>query len=278
MVYNEINDYWIENSSFIKEDSDTNPFRYCGEYYDAETESIYLRARNYDPGTGRFTSEDPARDGLNWYAYCDNNPVAFVDPSGKITQKEMDMFENGEMSPMAYSHLMNLTYQWILADTQESKDTYHKFAEQFRLNNYKTTNGEFKYVDDGIKFMESRPDDWAGIIPLSMREHFFRNKLNLNFTWEQFEKLSERLPNNMKWEKVIASFHQNHIVNGRENVKYVSPDGHFELVYNDNHELLTEYNNPDDMGTYNYYSPIKNEVKHTYYDVLPYLDYGNVLK
>ena len=51
-----------------KDSNDTNPFRYCGEYYDNETESIYLRARNYDPGIGRFTSEDPARDGLNWYA------------------------------------------------------------------------------------------------------------------------------------------------------------------------------------------------------------------
>ena len=42
-----------------KDKNDTNPFRYCGEYYDNETESIYLRARNYDPGIGRFTSEDP---------------------------------------------------------------------------------------------------------------------------------------------------------------------------------------------------------------------------
>ena len=65
-----------------KDKNDTNPFRYCGEYYDNETESIYLRARNYDPGMGRFTSEDPARDGLNWYVYCGNNPVMFKDPSG----------------------------------------------------------------------------------------------------------------------------------------------------------------------------------------------------
>ena len=32
---------------------------------------------------GRFTSVDPAKDGLNWYAYCNNNPVAYIDPSGK---------------------------------------------------------------------------------------------------------------------------------------------------------------------------------------------------
>ena len=56
--------------------SDTNPFRYCGEYYDVETGTIYLRARYYDPTTGRFTQQDAwafmdASDplGLNLYTY-----------------------------------------------------------------------------------------------------------------------------------------------------------------------------------------------------------------
>ena len=31
---------------------------------------------------GRFTGLDPARDGLNWYSYCCNNPMALVDPDG----------------------------------------------------------------------------------------------------------------------------------------------------------------------------------------------------
>ena len=62
--------------------ADANPFRYCGEYYDAESGQIYLRARYYAPGVGRFLTEDPARAGLNWYVYCGNNPVMFVDPSG----------------------------------------------------------------------------------------------------------------------------------------------------------------------------------------------------
>ena len=39
-------------------DTDPNPFRYCGEYFDLETEEMYFRARSYDPSTGRFTTED----------------------------------------------------------------------------------------------------------------------------------------------------------------------------------------------------------------------------
>ena len=69
--------------------NDTNPFRYCGQYWDAETETIYLRARNYSPKLGRFTQQDgwgyanPADPlSLNLYTYCANNPVRFSDPSG----------------------------------------------------------------------------------------------------------------------------------------------------------------------------------------------------
>jgi RHS repeat-associated protein len=43
---------------------------------------IYFGARFYDPEVGRFISVDPAEDGANWYAYCYDNPVRFVDPWG----------------------------------------------------------------------------------------------------------------------------------------------------------------------------------------------------
>ena len=69
-------------------DSDTNAFRYCGEYYDAETGTIYLRARYYNPSTGRFISRDSVTGdindplSLNLYTYCHNNPLLNFDPSG----------------------------------------------------------------------------------------------------------------------------------------------------------------------------------------------------
>ena len=65
-----------------------NNFGYRGEYADAESGLIYLRARMYNPETGRFINEDPIRDGLNWYVYCGGNPVMFVDPWGMYYIKE----------------------------------------------------------------------------------------------------------------------------------------------------------------------------------------------
>ncbi len=57
-------------------------YRYSGEYTDSESGLIYLRARMYDPQTGRFINEDPVKDGENWYVYAGNNPILFIDPFG----------------------------------------------------------------------------------------------------------------------------------------------------------------------------------------------------
>jgi len=47
-----------------------------------KTSASYYRARYYDPSTGRFLSEDPARLEPNAFAYAANSPVNFTDPTG----------------------------------------------------------------------------------------------------------------------------------------------------------------------------------------------------
>ncbi len=58
-----------------------NPFTFTGREYDGEDGIYFYRARYYDPGTGRFLSEDPSPS-FNPYPYAGNDPVDFVDPSG----------------------------------------------------------------------------------------------------------------------------------------------------------------------------------------------------
>ena len=89
--------------------TDDNPFRYCGEYFDKETGTYYLRARYYDPVVGRFTSQDSVRYterslptgnvidplSLNYYTYSANNPVMYCDPSGNVWETIFDIVSLG---------------------------------------------------------------------------------------------------------------------------------------------------------------------------------------
>ncbi len=68
----------------------TSGYGYNGEYYDAATGMLNLRARQYEPAQARFCQYDPLRgsvfapQSLNRYLYCWNDPVDIIDPSGKL--------------------------------------------------------------------------------------------------------------------------------------------------------------------------------------------------
>ena len=64
-------------------------FLYSGEQFDAKIGQQYLRARYYDPATGRFNRLDPFFGNLgdpqrlHNYLYCHADPITGIDPTGK---------------------------------------------------------------------------------------------------------------------------------------------------------------------------------------------------
>jgi RHS repeat-associated protein len=65
----------------------TNLMRFTGQYFEAATGLYHLRARQYDPATGRFLSPDPVSPRtdtsyIGSYVYAANRPTVFTDPSG----------------------------------------------------------------------------------------------------------------------------------------------------------------------------------------------------
>jgi len=57
-------------------------FAYAGKPYDPVTGLSDYGFRDYAPTLARFTTVDPIRDGSNWYAYCNSDPVNYVDMWG----------------------------------------------------------------------------------------------------------------------------------------------------------------------------------------------------
>jgi RHS repeat-associated protein len=55
---------------------------YTGKPYDSATGLYNYGYRDYQPEAARFTTIDPVRDGSNWFAYVNNDPVNWVDPWG----------------------------------------------------------------------------------------------------------------------------------------------------------------------------------------------------
>ncbi|MCB8978742.1 MAG: hypothetical protein H6657_15085 [Ardenticatenaceae bacterium] len=88
---NVINSYVYDAFGTISSSSGaiTNGYLYTGEQLDNYLDAYYLRARYYDPNSGRFTVIDPFSgyqndpQSLHKYVYGHNNPINNYDPTGE---------------------------------------------------------------------------------------------------------------------------------------------------------------------------------------------------
>ena len=89
-----VSEYYVSSHSDAMQN---NPLRYRGYIYDAETGFYYLQSRYYDPIIGRFINSDGQLNGgflgYNMFAYCETNPVIFVDDIGQRPQPILGLLE-----------------------------------------------------------------------------------------------------------------------------------------------------------------------------------------
>ncbi|MHB8060037.1 MAG: RHS repeat-associated core domain-containing protein [Gaiellaceae bacterium] len=88
----------------------SNPIRFSGQYLDQDSGLYYLRAREYDPETGRFLQLDPMEEevgetDLSDYLYAADNPTLLTDPSGldpSFGAKKLDCKKNFDLCRILY--------------------------------------------------------------------------------------------------------------------------------------------------------------------------------
>ena len=148
--------------------TDTNPFRYAGQYFDRETGTYYLRARYYSPRVGRFTQQDgwaysyigdPLS--LNLYTYCWNDPIYYVDPSGHQREAgyytingRYGWYENPDAEEFGfesdtYKIIDDLSKRWWATDDTNLRNELHDLADQARNMYRKGT--PYKYYEMTIR-------------------------------------------------------------------------------------------------------------------------------
>ena len=112
------------------------PYLFNAKEFDEETGLYYYGARYYEPRVSLWISTDPMQEktsNITTYAYCINNPVAYIDHDGKFSKKWM-----ANISRTWY----NLWHKQKAGPIIENKDaTTSKF--KYTYNTYSVNNGEF---------------------------------------------------------------------------------------------------------------------------------------
>src|SRR5574344_2168304 len=86
-------------------------YAYTGKPYDLTTGMYNYGYRDYVPQTARFSTIDPIRDGSNWFAYCNNEPVNFLDAWGLESWDGI----NPALKD-AVDEFYDVTYEWPVDD------------------------------------------------------------------------------------------------------------------------------------------------------------------
>ena len=173
---------------------------YTGAVYDKSTGLYYMNARHYDPSTGRFLQQDTYRGNMynpvtqHLYAYCGNNPVNMVDPSGHapedIDEEDLrDVFERiaqwiaasitGGIGYYAFKHnLMPAPSPTPTPTPKPSKVDDFISSEGYQPTRPTSSNANVQaYIDEIVATMDAPPtaDAYNAVIELA-------------WTWEDSRK------------------------------------------------------------------------------------------
>lgn len=228
------------------QEADPNPFRYVGAYgiMQESPDLTYMRARYYDPTTGRFNSEDPIWS-TNLYPYAANNPLNSIDINGAsackigvylgawFTENSLSEDEKslicGTKKPIRTAKILQSnvatvdSYSWRI---YENNGLGTDAGNAFRHGYFTALNAYHFGYAFGAAFGDAH-ENWIGNPALDKQMDTFNNNVGLAV---YLETVAER--NEMKDEKYLYSMERHLAINmkkavadGRMKIIVVSYDG-----------------------------------------------------
>lgn len=178
------------NTTFTHENTQ-NSIRYSGEFFDESTGLYYLRARYYNPHIGRFISEDTYwgednnPSSLNRYAYCYNDPIQFIDPTGHYGGRNGE-HDDSKLNDYDEKRILDLTDMYNSTDDENVKEMIHRAAESIRARANRT------YLKEDPTDSGTLNEDEGNAINNAYRDKVEKNKANGRsyLTAEEWQEVS----------------------------------------------------------------------------------------
>ncbi len=161
-------DAWGNILSYTGAMASINPIRYRGYYQDPETGWYYLNSRYYNPEWRRFLNADSlfiagdVINGSNMFAYCNNNPVMYVDALGLAARA------NSASESVAVSVTRIVCYLYYIAK-------------------YATNNG--KNINAIVDFLNRTTDEDSTLSDVAYALEIGVGVLNSNRVWLYTDKV-----------------------------------------------------------------------------------------
>ncbi|MCA9977429.1 MAG: hypothetical protein KC413_16835, partial [Anaerolineales bacterium] len=183
---------------------------------------IYMNARFYVPGIGRFASADTVvpnfanPQSFNRYSYAINNPLYFVDPSGHFTEKAItDYLEKiyKDDAQYIFEQWKNNTEWWEMLRLAQAGDVLCASVGERGLAGYYHFLGEGQDVLSGVAGSISRSvisDDYS-YFPESLGQLFNGNN---NTTWGGLFVKNDQ-------GQIVNVFHRMSVTNVYEAAEYL---------------------------------------------------------
>ena len=233
---------------------------YTGKFFDESSGLYYFNARWYDCELGRFTTQDPARDGVNWWIYCGGNPITFVDPDGReIREAEQTQIQgapenvnislgNTDKETIASAGCTLLEYTRI-ASTLSGEIITAKEANQFAKENnlFSGKDSNELSIDSGITLINGLLSQKGIIgITVSLEESIFSSDEKLEEKLNSYQRSPEQFFANARISTTnkAGTEKYGHSLNLSANpVRKDSSTNKTNIYFNDTSGVRTKLNN-----------------------------------